>query len=883
MNVKDKNIVLTETGGVPRCGEYVRIGVPFAQGEALGQTGLAVLNPQQELQPVQASILKRWNDGSIKWGLFDFAASVPAHGQSIYRLVNPGGRSPHRSPVVHITPDAGTWKVTTGAACFSIDAREFRPFSRVSIDERDILTADAAFCMLDLDEGSRLVPAIESIAVEVAGPLRATLRIAGTFGPCSGLPPRFISRLHFFAGSSRVILEFTLRNPNRALHPGGLWDLGDPGSLLFRELALEFPFPEGQVTEVVCSPEQLRPAHRSIDPSRRLSIYQESSGGKNWKSPVHRNRSGVVPFTVKGYEIRSGNAPVVTGDRATPVIWCGDGTNGMAAVMPRFWQEFPKALEADRRCLRVVLFPSRFPDMHELQGGEQKTTSMYLDFATTAGGLAWARAPLTVVAAPEVFFSSGVIPDLPAMSKNTTACDLIDQFVARPEVLVNRREPADEFGWRNFGDVAADHEAAYHHGTETFISHYNNQYDVCSGLYRKFFATGDPIWGELASDLSRHVVDIDIYHTSSDRDEYNGGLFWHTDHYIPAGLSTHRSFSREHLRLKDPRFCGGGPAAEHCYTTGLLYHYFLTGDRDYRDSVITLAEWCIRSLVGSHTVLESIKRAGRYVRLLLQTRDSAKPAFPRYPLSRGTGNAIIACLDAFEVGGGRFFLEQAEALLCGAIHPRDDIAARGLLDAENAWSYTVLLAAVSRFIEKKGELEEFDDGYLYARSCLLAYAEWMLQHEYPYLDKPDILEYPNETWPAQDLRKSVILYQAARYAVADRRKAFLERARFFFESAQDALAHHTTSGFTRPVALMLQNGWVGARLDEQTPEMPTYDVTVPSFGRPTPPLGVWSVIARIGSDLWGAMRSFSPSREIAWLIIRLHNRRIEAGTESVTS
>ena len=217
----------------------------------------------------------------------------------------------------------------------------------------------------------------------------------------------------------------------------------------------------------------------------------------------------------------------------------------------------------------------------------------------------------------------------------------------------------------------------------------------------------------------------------------------------------------------------------------------------------------------------------------------------------------------------------------GAIHPEDDIAARDLLNAEDSWSYTVLLTAVSKFIEKKRELGELGDGYLYARSCLLSYAEWMLQHEYPYLDKPEILEYPNETWPAQDLRKSVILYHAARHAIPERREVLLEGARFFFEAARYDLTRHPTSSFTRPVALMLQNGWIGARLDEQASEMPAYGPMSPSFGKPTPQLGICAVIERICGDMWRAVRKFSPVREIAWLNTRLQNRRTDAG-EAIT-
>ncbi|NTW98817.1 MAG: hypothetical protein HGB35_02595, partial [Geobacteraceae bacterium] len=383
----DKNIVLIESGGVARNGEYVRIGIPFAQGELSGQEELAMLDPHRGLHPVQVAVLKRWHDDSIKWLLLDFAASVPAHGRSAYRLVKAPDKLTAAAPVIHITPEHETWLVNTGSATFSVDAKIFRPFSRIVAGGHDIVAPGEARCIFDPGEEDRMIPVVDAVVVEAEGPLRATLRINGSFGPDKGASPQFFSRLHFFAGSSRVIVEFTLRNPRPARHHGGLWDLGDPGSILFRELALEFPFRAESIEKIVCSPERNVPPHSCYGPSERVSIYQESSGGENWDSPIHRSRNGTVPMTLRGYTMQTANDTVLHGDRATPVVWCGAGESGLAAVMPRFWQEFPKAIEANRSGLKIALFPARFPDSHELQGGEQKTTTVYFDFSTSPDGL----------------------------------------------------------------------------------------------------------------------------------------------------------------------------------------------------------------------------------------------------------------------------------------------------------------------------------------------------------------------------------------------------------------------------------------------------------------------------------------------------------------
>jgi G:T-mismatch repair DNA endonuclease (very short patch repair protein) len=173
---------------------------------------------------------------------------------------------------------------------------------------------------------------------------------------------------------------------------------------------------------------------------------------------------------------------------------------------------------------------------------------------------------------------------------------------------------------------------------------------------------------------------------------------------------------------------------------------------------------------------------------------------------RGPGNSISVLLNAHRLTGEAAFVEKAEELIRRCIHPADDIGARNLLDAERRWYYTVFLQALGEYLERKVELGERDRMYGYARASLLHYARWMAEHEYPYLDRPEILEYPNETWAAQDIRKCDVLNLASRHADGDERRRFLERADFFFRSSTTTLAGMPTRVLTRPVVLMLTHG-----------------------------------------------------------------------------
>ena len=131
---------------------------------------------------------------------------------------------------------------------------------------------------------------------------------------------------------------------------------------------------------------------------------------------------------------------------------------------------------------------------------------------------------------------------------------------------------------------------------------------------------------------------------------------------------------------------------------------------------------------------------------------------------RGSGNSLNALIDAHRLTGDERFLDKAEQIIRRAVHPRQDIAALNLPDIERKWFYTMFLQSLGKYLDYRAELGRLDAGYAYARETLLHFARWMAEHEYPYLEKPEVLEFPTETWPAQDMRKSEVFKYAALHA-----------------------------------------------------------------------------------------------------------------------
>ena len=360
------------------------------------------------------------------------------------------------------------------------------------------------------------------------------------------------------------------------------------------------------------------------------------------------------------------------------------------------------------------------------------------------------------------------------------------------------REAIDEYGWRSYGEVYADHEAAHYHGPSPVISHYNNQYDVVSGAILQFCRTGDRRWWEIADPLARHVADIDIYHTKEDKAAYNGGLFWFTDHYKDAATCTHRTYSRANSPA-DGRPYGGGPGSSHNFSTGLATHYFLTGNPVVRDAALGLADWVMAMDDGSKNILGLVDDG--------PTGLASSTFDPTYHgPGRGPGLSINALLDGWTLAAKRSYLEKAEELILRVVHPDDDIEACDLLNVELRWSYPIFLTSLDRYLGVKAEAGEFDNRYAYARACLLHYAAWMVDHEIPYLDRPEALEFPTETWAAQEFRKANVMRLASAYADEPLYSRLLARGRVLADRAWSDLLGFPSRHVSRAVAIVMTEG-----------------------------------------------------------------------------
>ena len=841
-----------------------KVGIPFPCGKVTSLTQIKLTQNNQVLESY-AQPLSHWQDGSIKWANIGFFHESSALDQYELQVLDAlEQKNAAHTSGLQLCEHESQLTISANEHQFIIDLKTLS-LNVKTAHQPLVQIASLAGTLLQNNDRRPLTSQLNHWHSHSLSSLNSTsnsvieLKLEGHFEGSSGREPlQFTTCIEFHSLTPLVKIQTTLHNPNPASHPQGLWDLGDNGSEFFDAFVFNLELAENNNIEY-----QTTPYAAWHTANAHTKITQYASGGKNWKSPAHVDKDNLVTLKQNGFEVAGKKTKSNSEGRATPSLY---SSNGIGISIEKFWQNFPSSVDINKNSVQIELFPTITGASHELQGGEKKTHTFWLNFSDQRNALHWIHTP--PVAKPSVGWLTkyAALPTLSTLStitKTDPIAELINAGLTHKNNFFSKREAIDEYGWRNFGDLYADHETWNRKSEGLFISHYNNQYDPIYGFLRQYLLTGNSRWFELADDLARHVKDIDIYHTQLDKAEYNGGLFWHTDHYLDAFTATHRTFSK--LQGSDPyagRTSGGGPGGQHCYTTGLAYHYLLTGAEDSKQAVFTLEKWITLVYEGKNTCCELL--------LAFKNRHAAgrKNHFNgQYPFDRGTGYYITTLLDCYQLTQEQNYLSRVEDIIRNTIHPLDNINDRDLSNIEACWFYTVFLQSVCRFLDTKEAGKSYDEGFYYARDALIHYVDWMLSNEYPYLEKPEVLEYPNDTWTAQELRKTHILASAYYYSSGSN-KEYLDKAKYFQDYVAAKLSTSSERSYTRILVLLMQNHGALAYYESKISSF-DFEQQKKAWPKANYQQEAPNIIASLLKELGKRLLKLSIINEISWLKMRL--------------
>ena len=186
----------------------VTTGICLPRGLLNTASRIAVTNATGEPIETQSDTTSTWSDGSIRWVLLHFVANELPTGQSAWPIVIANAAIP--------TPDSSVAPIKIG------DSQVEVPMDGQQFDLTFPLTVDQ----------SETQPTLSM--AQNHGAVHSVSTMTGTY-EC-GL--NLTARIHRWQSSPHIRVEIALHNPQAAKHAGGLWDLGDAGSISFEELAV---------------------------------------------------------------------------------------------------------------------------------------------------------------------------------------------------------------------------------------------------------------------------------------------------------------------------------------------------------------------------------------------------------------------------------------------------------------------------------------------------------------------------------------------------------------------------------------------------------------------------------------------------------------------
>ncbi len=790
---------VVERQGVTRLGEPVTFGVPLPKGELQSANQVRLTRDGAEI-PAQFRATGLWRpDQSIRWLLVDFQTDIEANARQTYTLEYGNGISATAKPQapVRIEESDDVYRVSTGAALFSISKRVFNLFHEVRLADgavvvsrpdagqprygavlrglkptvtraipgaankgrshliyvacspqagledytlrftsppeyevtgrkgspvgrgahlKDFASTDGlvsipgdawlpyawpaegdVYTFRTIPEGhSAASENVREATVLERGPVRSVIRLKGSLGPAAAPVLEYTAWYHFYAGSGRVKLAFTLENND---HGGRTStgnarnaDIGGINCVFFDEMVLRLPLVLGRRSRVCVGGDvESRPHVAPL--TARAEIYQDSSGGENWdryRAPrFHPRPNSHVTF--RGYRTSFGGEEVAGGRRALGWLDLCDASKGLTVGIQDFWQNYPKALAADKDgMVEIGLFPGRYAASFPFRSGEHKTHEVLFSFHAGAapddGNKAIAVGfsdPLRLESSPQWLAKTHALGDLHPLDmkdyrayevRNLSAIGVFPEGVPQGPSLLSRREENEFYGWMDYGDVPIDFEAP--------SGQWGMKYDLDYRMAQQYARTLHPTWWHLFVAADKHTGDIDVHHQPHYPGLHfvKGGVWAHSLHAEPGNKNPHRNYNHFTKDL--------------CYgARGTATLYYLTGDWKSHDACLEIAENALAEYMSPQ-------------------QDPGAPERNNRMGWRGDGCTLNRLLEGYLLSGDEKYLERARwQIKSCAFNGRPSKH-----EAISLWSSLFYMEALARYVEM------FPDDAA-ARAYLLAHAE----------------------------------------------------------------------------------------------------------------------------------------------------------------
>ncbi len=545
------SVTVSESDGVAREHWPVTFSVPFPRGGLHDAGGLVVVDERGAAAPVQARVLRRWPDGSVRWLLLDTRVTVGAGG-SLKLKVEHGSAPPPTVPV-RVTNAADWVEVDTGVVRFRVPKTRFAIVDDMRSMSGQALAVGPVTSFLTAGEKVGQAGRPSAVAVLEEGPLRTQVELRGTYG--NGFD--YVVRVEAYANQPfvRVLHTFISRSPTAFVSVS--------------QVAIELP-----LSEAVGKPYRFgvvgEHPQSGILGEEGIRLYQPDN------SSYQLNKQRSEGRLAGWLELRTTRLSV-----------------GLAARW--FWEEYPKG---------VQLLPQRLT--YNLWAPEARAAKAGVGAAKTHEFVFWAAPakavkrevaagiarPLVAVVDPLWMARTGALAQAVAPAP---AADGFASKVSEAAVRYLRRNSRERwndcgaarcgfmggtprrgaYGMWNWGDWNFPGYEDEVKGTDAWG---NLEYDTPQVLALSFAASGNPALHEAMLAATRHYMDVDIIH-------------FYPRH--PAWVGMNHPKNPLHFTFEL-----GGVDLGHTWTEGLVSYFYLTGDRRGLEAARGIADYLVARLRG---------------------------------------------------------------------------------------------------------------------------------------------------------------------------------------------------------------------------------------------------------------------------------------------
>ena len=560
-------------GASPTEDQPVTLGIPFAKGEMPESKSGRVVADGKSL-PTDFWPLAYWPDGSVKWGAV--ATVVPGGSQQVeFAIGNDRQQSENAQDDTEIVISTGSLKAyipRSGRRLIDslvVDGRRVTEGARLVCTTQDKPYQEGINSLTFTNYES----IVDTVFVERRGQVRTVVRIDGhhTNGERRWLP--FTLRLYLYQGSNEVTMVHSFVYDGDQ-HSDFIHSLGIRFEVTMREQPynrhVAFATGKGIWAESV----QPLSGRRMLDNNPQLEIDQvagrripEPSAFDDKGKDLLRNWACWNSFRLtqpndQGFSIakraHSNNSWIgtQTGHRAPGFIFVGDVSGGLGLHVKDFWQSYPASLQVDsanceRALLTAYLWSPDAPAMdlrhydnvaHDLiasyedvqEGmstpyGIARTTTLTLvpmkvrseesrrnELKTclyqTAQRL---EADVHLLPTPKYLhekhaFGIWSLPDR-STPKRTEVEEQLDQYL---DYYLRQQEQHHWYGFWNYGDFMHQYDPARHSWKYDVggFAWDNTELGTPSWLWYSFLRTGRSDLWKLATAMTRHCSEVDVYH-----------------------------------------------------------------------------------------------------------------------------------------------------------------------------------------------------------------------------------------------------------------------------------------------------------------------------------------------------------------------------------